>query len=421
MSPIHQKRRRALIFDNCDDQADTTAEALLAARLPRSGGCRVLVTSRRGQWRRSLRIVAHPLGVPDRSESVALLRGYHDSLDAAAADAIAAELGDLPLALTLAGSYLETYRDEAFGAPAVYLANLRKQLLDHRSLQGAGAPVSLTGHELNVRATFELSYRRLNTADPVDVWAIAALARAACLAPGEPFPRDLLLATLAGDEDRGAADGEEAVAPRADALRRLVALGLLEVAEGGALRIHRLIVAFARAVSIDGKAQGAVEVVLLNIANRLNEYNTLSLLILQSHFKNVTNIAMLREDERAASLCAEFGFHLSQIGNFSTAQHYLDWALSIQERKLGLKHPTCATLFGYLGYLKRCQGDLSNARRYHEQALAIREIALGPRVDTAQSIRVYQDLWYTLAPTGRSQSVCCAMQPKKTKPIGSWT
>ena len=36
---------RLLIFDNCED------EALLAARLPRSGGCRVLVTSRSGQWR----------------------------------------------------------------------------------------------------------------------------------------------------------------------------------------------------------------------------------------------------------------------------------------------------------------------------------------------------------------------------------
>jgi len=112
-------------------------------------------------------------------------------------DEIAAELGDLPLALTLAGGYLATYRAEAFGVPQVYRTNLRAVLLDHRSLQGAGSAPSLTNHELNVQATFALSYQRLDPADPIDALAIAALARAAQLAPGEPFPRELLLATLA--------------------------------------------------------------------------------------------------------------------------------------------------------------------------------------------------------------------------------
>jgi hypothetical protein len=36
-------------------------------------------------------------------------------------------------------------------------------------------------------------------------------------------------------------------------------------------------------------------------------------------------------------------------------------------------------------------------------------------------IRNYQDLWYVLALAGRSQRQCYAMQPKKIKPIGSWT
>src|SRR5262245_6817296 len=35
--------------------------------------------------------------------------------------------------------------------------------------------------------------------------------------------------------------------------------------------------------------------------------------------------------------------------------------------------------------------------------------------------RDYQDLWYALALAGRSQRQCYAMQPKKIKPIGSWT
>jgi hypothetical protein len=244
---------RLLIFDNCDDLPGTTAETLLAQRMPKSGGCRILVTSRRGQWPRGLGIAALPLSVLSRAESIALLRSHRGDISDDEVDAIANELGDLPLALSLAGSYLETYRDETFGAPNTYLANLQKQLLDHRSMQGAGAGPSLTGHELNVRATFNLSYQRLDTAEPIDALAIDALARAAYLAPGEPFPRELLLATL-GDR----ADDEETAARRADALRRLHALGLLEQNDDDYVRLHPLLAIFAQELDSDSTAQIAV-------------------------------------------------------------------------------------------------------------------------------------------------------------------
>lgn len=113
---------------------------------------------------------------------------------------------------------------------------MEQALLDHRSLQGAGAAPSLTGHEQHVQATFALSLKQLRPDKPTDALALAALARAACLAPGEPFPRDLLLATL-GEET----ESEGEIAQRADALRRLIGLGLLEKAEDGALRMHRLL------------------------------------------------------------------------------------------------------------------------------------------------------------------------------------
>jgi hypothetical protein len=44
---------------------------------------------------------------------------------------------------TFASSYLATYRNAAFGVLATYLTNLRAQLLDHRSLTGAGSEPSL--------------------------------------------------------------------------------------------------------------------------------------------------------------------------------------------------------------------------------------------------------------------------------------
>ncbi len=98
---------RLLVFDNCED------EALLAEWRPPSGGCRVLVTSRRSRW--SAALISQVLALPvfERTESIALLRGHCRNLpggtgylaDAQAdLDAIADELGDLPLALHLAGA-----------------------------------------------------------------------------------------------------------------------------------------------------------------------------------------------------------------------------------------------------------------------------------------------------------------------------
>src|SRR5215211_2060384 len=105
---------RLLVFDNCED------DGLLDRWLPLTGGCRVLVTSRRGSWDPSLGATDLKLGVFDRRESVALLREYRPDLppDDPELDAIAEELGDLPLALDLAGRYLKRYaRDVPCGYP----------------------------------------------------------------------------------------------------------------------------------------------------------------------------------------------------------------------------------------------------------------------------------------------------------------
>jgi hypothetical protein len=76
-----------LVFDNCED------EALLYEWRPRSGGCRVLLTSRRAQWDLALGVRTYALGVLPRGESIDLLRGFRPDLVADDADlaAIAAE------------------------------------------------------------------------------------------------------------------------------------------------------------------------------------------------------------------------------------------------------------------------------------------------------------------------------------------
>jgi hypothetical protein len=290
---------RLLVCDNCED------EALLAQWRPPHGGCRVLVTSRRASWEPSLGVQLVSLGVLRRDESLALLRHHRSDLPANEADldAIAAELGDLPLALHLAGSFLARYRAVT---PTAYLAQLRQHdRLAHRSLQGGvlTRELSPTQHEQHVARTFALSYDRLDPADPMDARALALLARAVYFADGQAIRRDLLLATITGP-----AEDPDAALQAEDALWRLLELGLLEPDAAGAVRLHRLLAVFVRTVARDAMAQTAVEDALLAAAERLiNAGYPGPLLALHPHLRAVTEAAQPREDVRTAGLEAVLG------------------------------------------------------------------------------------------------------------------
>ena len=168
----HDERPRALVFDNCED------EALLEHWRPRTGASRVLVTNRQAEWRAELGVHCVSIGTLERKQSIELLRNHRDDLaeDNSDLNTIAETLGDLPLALHLAGRYLRTYRRAPFGQPAGYLAQLtRADLLAHRSLAGTGG--TPTGHDADIGRTFGLSYERLDPEDPVDDLARDLLAR----------------------------------------------------------------------------------------------------------------------------------------------------------------------------------------------------------------------------------------------------
>jgi len=381
---------RLLVFDNCEDPA------LLTEWQPTSGGCRVLLTSRRSHWERALDVHALPLGVLRRPESIALLHKFRPDLPIDDSDlaAIAEALGDLPLALHLAGSFLETYQHERFGTPAAYLAQLHTSTpLVHPSLQGAGAISSPTAHDLHVARTFELSYGRLDATDATDDLARKLLARATHFAAGIAIPRDLLAATLElGDDDAAALQA-------AQAIQRLLALGLLEQAEEGGLRLHPLLALFARAAATNAGVQAAVERTLLERANELNNAGyPAALLALQPHLRRVTDAALARADEHAADLCNELGSHLHTIGDYAAARSYFERALAIREQVLGPEHPATATSLSNLGVLLQDQGDYAAARPYYERALAIREQVLGPE-HPATSISV-NTLGYLLQAQG---------------------
>jgi DNA-binding XRE family transcriptional regulator/tetratricopeptide (TPR) repeat protein len=178
--------RWLLVFDNAEDRAE------VAAWLPGGSG-HVLITSRERGWAE----LAAPVEVDvlDRAESVALLQHRVSGLGAADADRLAAELGDLPLALAQAAAFMAGTGmavDEYLG-----LLHARAgQVLD-QAVPGA--------YPRSLAAVTGLIAGRLAGDDP----AAAELASLCAFLAPEPVPEDLFthaagelpgaLAALAGD------------------------------------------------------------------------------------------------------------------------------------------------------------------------------------------------------------------------------
>jgi tetratricopeptide (TPR) repeat protein len=356
---------RLLVFDNCE------AEALLEAWRPPSGACRVLVTSRRADWSPTLGVTALALDPLPRQHSIELLRRYRPDLaaDDPGLDTVAHELGDLPLALHLAGSYLRAYRAEV--GLDDYLTDLdQPAVFRHASLLGVGLDdtPSPTRHVQSLAQTFAVCLGRLDREHEVDRVAFALLARMACLAPGEAVPRDLLGKTL---EEAGPLR-------RADGLRRLGAVGLVEEGEGW-LRLHRLLVHFVRQETLDPDAQPAVDRALIDCGDAA-EMGHLTGPALAAAIPHLVDVAGrdAGDEPRIAALCAATGQALHRSGDLQGARPWYERALAIRERTLGSDHPNTATSLSKLAVLLRDQGDLAGARTRSERALAIRERVLGP-------------------------------------------
>ena len=356
---------RLLIFDNCE-KVD-----LALQWLPISGGCAILITSRRGHWPKEMPLTETPLATLPRAESISLLRQLAPHLSVAAVTPIAAELGDLPLALQMAGHFLAEHPEVT---PAAYLAQLQnEQILHHNSLQGAFSRYSPTGHELHVARTFASGFERLDRPDLSNRLARRLLATAVCLAPNEPMPAALLTQAVAASVP---ADQSEAVAA---GLKRLLLLGFVTATAGmETIFMHQLIAQFAQesVASLLPETRGEVETAVIQ---QLREHETaetslLTLPLSVAHLRTITNQALAHSTPNAAPLATLFGAHLNLIASYSEAETYLQraYALLAETNSLVLAEAT-----NHLGSLAFNRADFSKALTYHQEALAIRQQQLG--------------------------------------------
>ena len=357
-----QPTARLLIFDNCED------EALLAGWRPSVGGCRVLITSRRAWWSPTLAVQSYPLGPFLRHESIALLRGLiaqrasGQLFDQASLATIAAELGDLPLALNLAGHFLSQYRHGV--APTAYAEQLRAPeqfLLAHPSLQSAG--YSPTGHPQSLAQTFALSYDKLDPAQPSDSLARSLLARVACCAPGEPVPLDLL-----GD----ALPTPVAALELEGALLRLSDdLGLLERIDAQHVQVHRLIAAFVRQYSEDPAAAEQVGQALLGRFTIPNYSELPGDPQWVRHLHALADLRFTATDTLAAKLCYAMGEYL-WAGQDPMAVRYWERAAALCTTAYGANDLRTAEALNGLGLSLHLVAAQARAAETFAQVVAIR-------------------------------------------------
>ena len=230
LAELRDRRRWLLVFDNAENPVGITGW------LPGGSG-HVLITSRERHWTE----VAVPIEVDvlARAESVAILQDRVTRLGDVDADGLAAELGDLPLAIAQAAGFMaET------GTPAteyVYLLRTRAGELLDQATPGSGYPRSLA-------AVTQLIAERLDQDDP----AAAQLASLCAFLAPEPIPEDLFTSTAAvlpGDLAVRAAD------PLAwrQTLAHLTRQSLARVDQRG-LQMHRLTQAILRDRLTPGQA-----------------------------------------------------------------------------------------------------------------------------------------------------------------------
>jgi tetratricopeptide (TPR) repeat protein len=425
-------KARLIILDNLEE-IDTARQWL--GRLC-GGSLRVLLTARRADWPGDLGLDPLPLDTFTPEESRAFLvkhletrfpharKGSPDpeagggdlaiSLERELGeeeremlDALAERLGHLPLALELAGRYIVSFDSPGFVGLSVadYLEELAEQRssLEHESMQNwdqeSGGP---TKHDLDLMATFDLSWQRLEGKEDHVAQRIFLLA--GYCAPNEPIPHDLLRRAGADEDDEplsGKAYGR--------ALNLLTGLGLLEQdadEPDTGPTIHPLLAEYARALppfpspnvgrgeraGERGEGLAALADTLATIAYEANMTGLPERFQpLRPHARAVAEWAEEAAADESAmedagTLWNNLGYHLKMVADYAGARASYERALRIDEAAYGPHHPNVAIRVNNLGTVQKAQGDLEGARASYERALGLWREAFGeehPQVATA--------------------------------------
>jgi tetratricopeptide (TPR) repeat protein len=361
-----------LVYDN------VTSPDEIADVLP-SEGARVLITSRFSDWSALADEVS--LDVLPIAQAVAFLQ-TRSGRDEAGAQALAEELGCLPLALDHAAAYCKRaqmrFADYAAKASSLIATAPR----------GVGYPRSIV-------ATFDLAINHAVEQCAACDELIAYLAQCA----PEHISEKLL---------EGAVEQEEL---RHRALSVLIEMSLIRsdlFADGTlAVTVHRLVQTVARKRSLEkGMAQAAIQRLisrlLLVFPSEEDAYVSPQFWpICATLVPHVLALSAMTDEVPSkldlADLLSRTGRYFDGRGSYTEAEQVLRKALAIREAALAGNHPKTADTLSYLASVLQEQGDLRQAISLLRRAIAIYETVYGQEhAETATALSnlgtVYQDL-----------------------------
>ena len=368
--------RRLIVFD------DATDADLLRPYLPAGGAARVLITSNR----RSVANLGTQVGVKvlTKDEAVAFLADRTGHADTAGAEAVAAELGYLPLALAQAAAVIAA-QHLAYGT---YLDRLRDKPVDEYLTREEGQP-----YPHGVAEAVLLSLDAVRAGDRSGVGIRVMQITAVLSAAG--VRRDMIYdagqaGVLVTGKRRRAAKISPSVVDKA--LAQLGERSLLTFSlDGQAVTAHRLVM---RVIREELAGQGRFTAVCRAAASVLD---TRERAFRESQdrpavrdiaeqvtalWQNTLDIAGETYDELARILLQlrlAALYYLNQLGDSAPQAILVGEPLTPDfERVLGPDHPDTLVSRNNLAVAYRAAGRYAEAIPLHEQALAACERVLGP-------------------------------------------
>ena len=351
-----------LIFDNALDQKD------VREYLPRGGAGHLIITSRNPDWSSVAKML--PVEVFDRAESIDFLCKCTGQDDRKAADALANELGDLPLAMEQAGAYIETTGIMLTDYQALFQSR-RKELWEDE--------IPPLDYPDSVATTWSLAMEQVSKESPE---AADLLNLCAFLAPD-----GISLEMFSGGAEHlpkplaATATDKLAINQAIKVLRRY---SLID-ASGELLSVHRLVQAVVRdrLSEEDEKRWAETAVTLLREAFPFKSGEVQTWLLcsrLLPHVLAAAAHAEAREvaSEKTSQILNQTGLYLHGRAEFADAKTHYERALTLAEKVYGQDHPIVATIVNNLGLVLRDMGDLQGAKQHLKRALKIDENTYGP-------------------------------------------
>ena len=377
LAELRERDRWLMVFDNAENPAD------IARWLPGRGG-HVLITSRERNWAEVAALVE--VDVLARAESVAFLEARVTGLTRAEANRLAAELGDLPLAMAQAEGFMaET------GMPADQYLNLLRTRAGQLLAQGAPGFYPST-----LAVVTGLIADRLAVQDP----AAADLAILCAFLAPEPIPEELFTGAIGELPRELAVVASDPLAWR-QTLAQLARQSLARIDHRG-VQMHRLTQAILRDRLTPGQAAAslvqtaaydqidddrapewakrALDLVAAILPPAPEAYQSWPMYAkLAPHIEAITE-RISRPPVLAQKISAlkSLGIYLSASGQLRAAQTTFERVLAVSQAANGPWHPEVAKAFGNLGAVQMRRGELREARSNIEHARAIFEASYGP-------------------------------------------